>query len=711
MNYNFRFRLHPWFLVFVALFLVNTAHAQNLGGIGSPPIWHLRGDDITGQGDNAPVSSWAANVGPTPTQDNTGKFPVYKTGGPNAKPFVSFSGTQGLYTAALSSSAGSYSIFSVQRIPDTTTNHWLFDSQTGRFVAFLWHTASSGWFDGGFKYVNNTSASLQPGSWVIYEFRLDSTGNSGTLYVNGTAVGNTVFASRNVGGTTAIGNAYDTATGNGPDCSAGDVAEFALYAGVLSTADRNAVGGTLASKYGLTTAYTGAGLTSGAITANATTTTSITPQLGTITGGTAPYSTVFSYATSTNGTYTQIGTAVADANPIANAAASGLSPNTTYYFRAVVTDSTGGTPLTITVPSTTTGTPLTTAAAGVTVAANNAAWVDSPYNWLVSAGGAKTICAGAYRRILFTGATCQVNLTIGSGTPYSQLWARIDGGSWQQYTPSASGAQSWTLTLPTPNTATTRLLEILVKSTTEGQDRWTAQTTAVTITGLTLSAGGTVSAPARRKYTIFIPGDSITEGVRTQGLTGIALDTDRNDALNTYSYRIGELLNAEVGVVGYGGTGFQKSGSGNVPALATSYNLLWAGQARSFAIVPDLVIYNLGANENGSAILSQVTSIVNGIGYTGTGNTNAGLNGTRHLILRPFGGQNEANLIAAVNSFAHPNIVYGNTFTFWSSSEAEDGLHPYGWAHVANLAPKVSQLALSLLRNATATGGTKRRTQ
>ena len=99
------------------------------------------------------------------------------------------------------------------------------------------------------------------------------------------------------------------------------------------------------------TALSPAGLTAGAITANATTLTSITPQLGTISGGTAPYSTVFFYSTTSGGSYTPIGTAVTGATPVANAAATGLTSNTTYYFKTVTTDSTAGTPLTLTTPS------------------------------------------------------------------------------------------------------------------------------------------------------------------------------------------------------------------------------------------------------------------------------------------------------------------------------------------------------------------------
>jgi lysophospholipase L1-like esterase len=110
----------------------------------------------------------------------------------------------------------------------------------------------------------------------------------------------------------------------------------------------------------------------GSITANTTTSSSITPKLNTISGGTAPYSTAFSYCTTTNGTYTPLGTPVTGTSPVANATLSGLSPTTTIFFRAVVTDS-AGTAQVVTFPSSTTGTPLTTASAALaagTITAN-----------------------------------------------------------------------------------------------------------------------------------------------------------------------------------------------------------------------------------------------------------------------------------------------------------------------------------------------------
>ena len=324
-------------------------------------------------------------------------------------------------------------------------------------------------------------------------------------------------------------------------------------------------------------------------------------------------------------------------------------------------------------------------------------------NWFVTPTAAKSINAGAYVRALIGGsATCRVGLNIGTATPYSEVEARLDGGPWQVYTPTVSGIQTWTLTMPPVTTSTTHLLEIVVKSTTETQDRWNTQSTAVQFLGVLLDAGATLVAPQRRKYLVYVFGDSITEGVRTNGFTGIANDTDRNDAAVDYSYRLGELLNAEVVVVGFGGSGVTRGGSGNVAALTSSYGLLWAGQARAFASVPDLVVYNEGANETTATLAVETTAfttVIGGIGY-GSATTYAGLSGTRHLILRPFNGAQAANLPSVAASFGSPNVVYGDTTGLWASTDASDNLHPYAYAHLGNLAPGVAALALPLLRPA-----------
>ena len=317
----------------------------------------------------------------------------------------------------------------------------------------------------------------------------------------------------------------------------------------------------------------------------------------------------------------------------------------------------------------------------------------SPYNWGVTAGGvAKTINPGAYFKVLFTGPSCVLHTdTTGTSQPFPQFWARIDGGPLQQFVLSA-GHPSFNVTLgpdyATAHSVGSHLLEVIVKSTTETQSRWTPQSTALMFTGVTLTDGATVRAPARKKYNLLIYGDSITEGVRTLGFQGVQNDTDRNDAVRDYSYQLGQELPAEVGVVAFGATGLTHGGSGGVPLLAQSWNQLWEGEPRDFATSPpDLIVYNEGTNDR-SNITNAFLQIVRGFGA-------AKIPG-KHLLLVPFNGGHNAEIQLVVDAMkgSGTTVVFGDTSGFY---DGKDGLHPFGYNHMAFIAPRVAELCLPLL--------------
>ena len=387
------------------------------------------------------------------------------------------------------------------------------------------------------------------------------------------------------------------------------------------------------------------------------------------------------------------------------ASISGISVNVsaqTATFTLAAGSSTG----TLTIAnSTDTGTATVTVVAGQAILPNSASLLYSPYNWLVGASAAKTINSGAYFRTLLSGtATCKINLTLGTATPYSQAWARIDGGAWQQYIPTSSGSQTWTLSLPSNTTSTVHLLEFVVKSTTLTQDRWNSQTTALQFNGLVIDTNGSASAPGTRKYRVLIYGDSITEGFRVNGSANSS-DTNDEDALGSYALAVGTLIDAEIGIVAFSGTGISATGNGNVPPLPTTYNLLWSGQSRTFSPVPDLVIYNEGTNDSGNSINAAYTGVINGVGTTGT--TFSGFSGTRHLLLRPLNGNQSSNVQQVAAGFSSPAVLYGNTTGFWSTSDSTDNLHPYAYSNLNAIAPGVAALALPLLSATLGnTGGT-----
>jgi hypothetical protein len=318
---------------------------------------------------------------------------------------------------------------------------------------------------------------------------------------------------------------------------------------------------------------------------------------------------------------------------------------------------------------------------------DNAAVLYSPFNWGVSARSAKTINAGAYFKVLFGGTSCRLATDTSSNQPpYSQFWARVDGAPFTQYTLAVNNP---VFTVATNLVKRKHLLEVVVKSTSETIDRWTRQRTAVVFTGLLLDSGATVSAPASKPFNILIYGDSITEGVRVNGYNGIANDTDRNDALQVYSWLLSQQLPAEVGVVGFGATGITTGGSGSVPMLGNSCAWLWAGQPRSFSDPqPDLILYNEGTND-GSSITAGMVAVVRAL-------LQAAPN-ARQMLLLPFNGSHAAELKSVVTTVANPKVSFGDTKGFFNAADSSDGLHPYGYANLAFIAPKLATLVTPLL--------------
>ncbi len=323
-----------------------------------------------------------------------------------------------------------------------------------------------------------------------------------------------------------------------------------------------------------------------------------------------------------------------------------------------------------------------------TVAMNDPAFLYSPFNWGVTAQSAKTINSGAYFKVLFSGTSCALTTdTSGDAAPFSEFWARIDGGPFSRYT-LAAGNPVFAVGASLPNRK--HILEVVIKSTSETIDRWSTQKTAVVFTGLTLDAGAIVAAPVRKPFNILIYGDSITEGVLVNGSQGFANDTDRNDAVQDYSWLLAQEVPAEVGVVAFGYTGIIHLGNGNVPALGASYDHLWAGQLRSFTSPPpDLILYNEGTND-GSSITAGMTAIAAALRTAAPD--------ARQLLLLPFNGSHAADLKAAVAAMASTKVTFGDTTGFFSSADSPDGLHPYGYTHIASIAPQMARLVTPLLQ-------------
>jgi len=383
-------------------------------------------------------------------------------------------------------------------------------------------------------------------------------------------------------------------------------------------------------------------------------------------------------------------------------AASGGSVNSSGMFTAPAATSSVQS-ITVTATSTQDGTKSGTATVTVpaaTVTANNALLnatanvLFSPYNWNIQASGAKTINAGAYFNTIFSGTSCTLNFDMtGIASPVPQLSYRVDRfGPWI----TVPLAAAVTISVPSETSGYAdkpgHLLEVLVKSMTETQARWSTQATAVSLTGIILDTGKVLRAPPALPRKAIFFGDSITEGVRTLNSTATG-DTNRNDAGQCWSLEVGRILGAEVGNVGFGAAGFIATGSGSVPALPNSYNLLYAGVARSFSPEPDFIVLMEGTNDSGN-VTSAATTVLNGL--------LAATSTTKIIVLRPFNGTTHAaSLQAAIAACSAPSrCTYVDTAGFFVTANSSDNLHPYGVENIVNIAPKVANAVRAVLAGA-----------
>ena len=149
--------------------------------------------------------------------------------------------------------------------------------------------------------------------------------------------------------------------------------------------------------------------------------------------------------------------------------------------------------------------------------------------------------------------------------------------------------------------------------------------------------------------------------------------------------------------MGYGGSGVAPTtGSGGVPGIESHYDKLWSGQSRSFTPAPDLVLVHLGSNGTGVNYTPGMTSFLNGI-LAATPDTT--LIGVMPNWLNRHVTEIQA-AIAACNS--QRRVKFIDTTGWWSTADASDSLHPYGYINQSDLSPRVALAARSIL----AAGGT-----
>ncbi len=348
--------------------------------------------------------------------------------------------------------------------------------------------------------------------------------------------------------------------------------------------------------------------------------------------------------------------------------------------------------------------------ATTSIAPNDANIIYSPGNWLIAAAGASTINAGAYCRMMLTGTK---TLSLGFTLPTTQdttipvLTVIVDGVA-ADYPLAASIS----VTLPSFSAAATQhYVELIVKNTPSYQatNLWIPQLSMVTLSGITVDSGGATQALAVRSKQILILSQSVSIGFRSQGDTNV--DSADNNARYGWAYLQRDYLDAEVGVVGFSGQGLSIAGNGNVPDLLTTYNLLWSGQARSFATNPDMIVV-ADADNDIAAYASKGTASgspanVQANLTTLADNLKAASPASKIVLMTPFTPYEFASVPAAtiteyVSGFEAAALATGATFVNALACQSatdptSDGLHPLASVQLGKCGPAVASLLRPVL--------------
>ena len=579
---------------------------------------------------------------------------------------------------------------------------WLRAQASGTTIRFrIWKDGTS---EPGTWDVSVTNATVSAAGYAGFYYALDGLANGTVamgldefqiLSIAGEVLTVSTPGPQIVGAAMTVSGIYT----NGPPASL----EYRIDAGIWTAASSPTIAG---GSYSFSITAPSAGTHTVSVrdpvdTSTAVTSGSFTTSTGRSIAVTTPSGWIAGATVTLSGTYG--GTAPAGLNFKIDAGSYGAASSPTItggnWSFSLTAPATGSHTITVQ-ESDSTGTTAATSSFSVlqAIAGDNAAIAFSPYTWNVGTGKAITANAGAYFRTLFTGTSCILNFDVSAMvSPASQVWWRIDNGPWTQ----AAVASSLTLTVPAITAGNAdvpyHLLEVVVKSMTETGNRWnTGNSTRVIFTGLTLDASAAVLVPRAAPLNLLVLGDSITEGVRTLG-EAAANDTDRNDAMMGWAHRLGALLGAEVGVVGFGASGLSVTGSGNVPILGTSYASLYSGVSRSFSPTPDLVVINIGTNDGATNTVTAMTGLLNAL--------IAACPGKPIAVLRPFNGNQAGNLQSAIAACNAPaSCAYVNTTGFFNTSYGADALnlHPSGPNNLTQIAPQIAAQLRTLVAGSTA---------
>lgn len=334
----------------------------------------------------------------------------------------------------------------------------------------------------------------------------------------------------------------------------------------------------------------------------------------------------------------------------------------------------------------------------------------APYAWHITSARALSINGGYFKTEIVDhyGPTFEMHFDVdnipATASRRSQISYRVDGQDWVTLVPTAIVS----VVIPAATAAWAKhTLEVVVKSTSEAENRWAAPyLTGVKFKGLLLVAGGSLVRPQARALRGLALGDSITEGINT--LKGGGEDaTARSDSRLSWAsaLTLGAAVGAEIGQIGFGRQGLAVTGNGSVPVLGVSWDKVADGLPRGLDPAPDFISINIGTNDqrNGvsaAAFQAAATEFLNDV-IAKTPRS------TRIVWVYPFGAYYAKSVHqAAIAACSDPRrVTFVDTTGWWDTADASDALHPYGFVNQSRLAP----LAAAAIRGALNAGRTFRK--
>jgi phage-related protein len=359
---------------------------------------------------------------------------------------------------------------------------------------------------------------------------------------------------------------------------------------------------------------------------------------------------------------------------------------------------------------------------------------ESPYNWETISTTSQSANAGAYKKIAWNGTQLALRLdmtgldqtvTLPNGlvgtqmvfhfTPMLRYWVD-DGPDINLQLPFTAVSSSDVLLplvsgLAPGNHTLTYIIEGIYHS--NSFDSWTDPDNCVLVKSVQID--GVTLAPNHYAKNVIAFGDSEIVGYF---MRNIANPVTGNDAQHSWAMLLGRKLGAEVGLVGWPGSGYNRVGLGNVPKFGTHWPLYRDGSSRlvtgKFSPIPDYLLLAHGqndmeTNQTDAQTISDVTTQLPLLRAA----CNAS---TLIVVVIPAGGAKRAAITSAVNSYkltsgdrqcllvdlgtdVQAGLIYPGTLT--GSISALDSIHYKDWLHALIMGEVYSAIRLHELTTGT----------